>query len=317
MSHHTATKTKLAGSILLGALTTGALATAGLGSAPTANATCASFFGIGNSADCTSNATTIAIAIGTGATAHADGLFGTAFAVGTDAQAYIISGGFLQGGGFFNSAIAVGTKSFAQTAGLFSLAIATGDNTGADAGVGSSPITGTTQIGNVTLALRGNGRPVAISETDGVGNVAVVIGQDQTAQARGIANTAFSFFGTGSNAEAFGTLNNATNLLTSNNTTVSFNVAPPNTALLSMAFTVLGNGNTVEAGPGPFALAGSILQTGATITKKGPGFNINGVVAGGAAAVHPAATRITKPAAAAGRSTNASAAAARGTSGRR
>jgi hypothetical protein len=41
----------------------------------------------------------------------------------------------------------------------------------------------------------------------------------------------------------------------------------------------------VGAGPGPFAIAGSILQTGAHITKTGPGVNINGIVIGGAAAV--------------------------------
>ena len=55
----------------------------GLGLAPTANATCASIFGIGNSADCTSTLFSGALAIGDGAVAHADGLFGAAFVVGT------------------------------------------------------------------------------------------------------------------------------------------------------------------------------------------------------------------------------------------
>ena len=45
-----------AGTVLAGVVASGAVAVAaGLGSAPTANATCASFFGIGNSASCTSN----------------------------------------------------------------------------------------------------------------------------------------------------------------------------------------------------------------------------------------------------------------------
>jgi hypothetical protein len=35
------------------------------------------------------------------------------------------------------------------------------------------------------------------------------------------------------------------------------------------------------------AIAGSILQTGAIVTKVGPGFNINGFAVGGAAAVNP------------------------------
>lgn len=38
------------------------------------------------------------------------------------------------------------------------------------------------------------------------------------------------------------------------------------------------------AGPGPLAIAGSIGQNGATVTKTGPGFNINGVRVFGAAA---------------------------------
>src|SRR4029078_4967820 len=45
---------KAAGALVACVVTGGLVATAGLGSAPAANATCASFFGIGNSADCTS-----------------------------------------------------------------------------------------------------------------------------------------------------------------------------------------------------------------------------------------------------------------------
>lgn len=56
-----------------------------------------------------------------------------------------------------------------------------------------------------------------------------------------------------------------------------------------MASNNFGSGNNVQAGPGPVAIAGSILQTGATVFKFGPGFNINGVKAGGAAAVDDSA----------------------------
>ena len=304
-------KAKFSGTILACAAAAGTLATAGLGSAPAANASCASFFGIGNSAACSSTITTIAIALGNGATAHAGGLFGAAFAIGTDAQAYIATGPFLGGGGYFNTAIAVGTKSYAQTAGLFSIAVASGDNTGANAGLGSSPFTGTTQIGNITLALRGPGRPLAVSQSDGIGNIAVVLGQDQTAQARGVGNTAFSFFGTGSDAEAFGALSNATNLFTDHTSTASYDASPPNAAVASIAFTILGKTNTVAAGPGPFAVAGSILQTGATVTKVGPGFHINDVVVGGAAAQHKATKAASATAASAATGHKAAAASAR------
>ena len=58
------------------------------------------------------------------------------------------------------------------------------------------------------------------------------------------------------------------------------------TGVLNSAFNLGGNKNKVTAGPGPFALAGSIFQTGATVTKVGPGFAV-GTRVGGAAAVKP------------------------------
>jgi hypothetical protein len=57
----------------------------------------------------------------------------------------------------------------------------------------------------------------------------------------------------------------------------------------SIGFALFGKGNTVGA-YGPLAVAGSIGQTTATVYKTGPGFNINGLVVGGAAA-----TGISKP----------------------
>lgn len=53
------------------ALTAGVAAVATL-AAPTANATCLSFFGIGSGGQCTSSATSIAVAFGTDAEAHAE-----------------------------------------------------------------------------------------------------------------------------------------------------------------------------------------------------------------------------------------------------
>ena len=72
--------------MLLAALVSGALAVGTLGEAPAANATCVSAFGIGNGGGCTSNLTSIAIAIGNGATANAgNGFFSGAFSFGTNA----------------------------------------------------------------------------------------------------------------------------------------------------------------------------------------------------------------------------------------
>jgi hypothetical protein len=67
---------------------------AGLGLAPSANATCASFFGIGNSPDCTSTVSSV-VAICNGTVVHADGLFGAAFVVGTNSTASTGSGSIL------------------------------------------------------------------------------------------------------------------------------------------------------------------------------------------------------------------------------
>src|ERR1700759_495604 len=78
---------KITGGFVARAVASGVLASAGLGFAPTANASCASFFGIGNSANCTSTLLSVAFAIGNGASAHADGFLGASFAVGTGASA--------------------------------------------------------------------------------------------------------------------------------------------------------------------------------------------------------------------------------------
>jgi hypothetical protein len=82
--------------------------------------------------------------------------------------------------------------------------------------------------------------------------------------------------------------------------------------VLNAAFAINGTSTTVDAGGGPLALAGSVNEAHATISKVGPGFNINHLVVGGASAVKPASTRVanaeasarsTKPVAAAARST--------------
>src|SRR6478735_2284915 len=86
---------KIPGVLVAGAVATGVCAGAGLGVAPTANATCASFFGLGNSTNCTSNLFSIAIAIGDGASAHANGVIGAAFALGMDNAATTGSGSVL------------------------------------------------------------------------------------------------------------------------------------------------------------------------------------------------------------------------------
>jgi hypothetical protein len=190
------------------------LVASALGSAPTANATCASFFGLGNGGDCTSSFGGIAIAIGTGATATAMGFLSTAVAIGTDAQSLEY--------GALNLSVAVGTNGGAEA----------GSTTGAD-------------VGNIAISF---GDDTAAVSGFGVGNIALNFGNGNTVAALGSLNTAYAIFSTKTK---------------------------------------------VTAQPGPLATAGSFFQTLATVTKKGPGININGISIGGAAA--PAKTAHATP----------------------
>jgi len=255
MNQHTATfKGKLTGGALVAALASGALAMSALSSAPTANATCASFFGIGNTAQCTSNLTSIAIAIGTNAQAHAVGLFGAAFSVGTNASAAT--------GDAFTFATAAGDGASATATGVFGLA--------AQFGRGESITAGSGQFGNV-------GANIAISVAQGSPGLL------QT-YAAGFGNVAINLFGNASgflthSVTAQGIVNIATNI-GGNDSHILAGGSGGN-----VAFNAFGSGNIVSAGPGPVAIAGSIGQTGQTVKKVGPGFNINGFKVGGAAAV--------------------------------
>ncbi|NTY59225.1 hypothetical protein FEG63_06615 [Mycolicibacterium sphagni] len=255
------------------------LTAAGLASAPAGNATCASFFGIGNSASCTSNLTSVAVAIGPNAQAHAAGLFGTAIAIGDGAESAV------HNGSVFNVATVVGDNSSSDAAGFLSAAMTFGSKSVADAG-------GTAQLANIALAV-GNGQGGAAAK--GYGNVAVnilTLGDIGGASAEGILNIAVNAFGSASSttvsaANAIGMLNGAVTLFGRGNQASAGLVSSKATG--SLAFVVGGSSNTVTAGPGPFAIAGSVGQHHSTVAKVGPGININGVVVGGAAAVEAAA----------------------------
>jgi hypothetical protein len=148
----------------------------------------------------------------------------------------------------------------------------------------------------------------ADSEAYGVLALSVQVGNNGAARAEnGIANIAVNLSQYPSFTLAKGSLNIAVNLLgrqVGDNVTtalgtgnIALNVGGANDvaageyvpdvpAIGSIAFSIFGTNNTVTAVPGPLAIAGSIGQNGATITKAGPGFNINGLRVGGAAAVN-------------------------------
>jgi len=262
------------GRAVLGALVSGVLAAGALSGGPAANATCASFFGIGNSANCTSGFSSIAVALGPNATATAQGILGAALAIGTGAEA-LTSGNAAIGQGILGAAVAIGTDSEAWTYGNGSLSLAAGPKERAFSfGTLSTALAVGVGVGS-TYAL-----VVAGDSDSDVLNLAIGIGKDVAAWAganlyypqtdRG--NVAFSL-GEGGMAASAGTLSSAINV-GGNGAFIDNGVRAG--GLLNTAVNLGGNNNSVGAGPGPLAIAVSAFRSGATVTKFGPGFNVNG-----------------------------------------
>jgi hypothetical protein len=252
MTAHIATPTQKAVSgFLAAAVAACGFAAAALTPTPTANATCASFSGINFGSGCKSTVGGMAIAIGTGATATANGFFSTAIAVGTNISALV--------SGVFNLGVAAGTGS----------QVISGNTNGSD-------------IGNIAVSF-GDGNNVEAGATsgNGFGNIASSLGNGNFVFAIGALDMA-SNLGNDSEIEAEGIANNASNFGGNDNVAVAVNTN--GSAGFNRAFLMFSNHSVAAANPGPFALAGSIFQTNATVTKESAGFNINGVKVGGAAA---------------------------------
>lgn len=256
--------TRFLSTAAVGVLSAGTLGVGLLAAGP-AHATCASAFGFGNSTACSSSPTTIAIAIGTGAEAHAEGALGTAFALGNGAFA-----GFY---GSLGTATALGDSSSAVAANL-GVAFSAGSHAVTHAG--AAP----TEVFNLAVSLGSSD-----AEATGLGDVSVnLFGSGSQVLSFGTGSVAFNT-GDQSQVTAWGTLVSATNL---GGYQIHVDTASGSSA--SSAFNVLGSGNWVEAHTGPFAIAGSVFQSGAMISQGGPGIHINGLKAGSAAATQPAAT---------------------------
>ncbi len=263
IDHTTDSKNKTVGALLAAAMASSAFAAAAVGYAPTANATCASFFGIGNSASCVSNLTSIAIAIGAGATADASGLFGAAIAVGTDSSAGNAVAGAL------NFSTAFGEHAVALGGGLASLAVTVGDNSETAAGM----LSGIPEFGNSAINLGNSSQGTTNSVT-----------------ANGIISNAVNGLGNAMTLNATGILTHVGTLGGDH----SVNHTDPNTlTIASMGIHAFGSNNDVTVG-GPLAVAISVFQTGATVTQTTPGVNLNGLSNSGAAAPKGAAARTVK-----------------------
>ena len=248
--------------VLLGAVVSGALAAGALGGAPTAKADCASFFGIGNSANCTSTLFSMAIAVGSGATAYANGTFTIATAVGNYAYSETY--------GFGSIATQFGAG-FAFASGLFDVAVSR-----THAQESALVYTNVAAQGDFGLAMNINSWGTEFHSED--------------IEVNGVGNIAENFGGTNNNLTSTGSGGN-------------------------VAFNVSGSGNTVYAGDGPLAIAGTIGRSRQRVTQAGPGININNGIVGVAAAVKNS-KRTATPAAAATHTGNKSAAPAASSRGR-
>jgi hypothetical protein len=260
---------RVKGGVLLGALVSGALAAGTLTGAPTANATCASFWGINNGGGCTSKLFSIAIGIGTGATATANGLFGGAFAIGTNANT--------QTDNAFDFATAVGDNAIATADGIFGIAVQVG--------------TGVTYTESTYGLGGGFGANIAINVTPGN---AQPNGDNQTS-ARGTGNIAVNLFSNASSVKgsyltAIGLLNTAVNVLgPASDVNASQPTFPGPLAIGNLAFNVFGSENVLVAGSGPFAVTGAFNQHNVNVYQQSPGINLYTRLALGAAAVSHAA----------------------------
>lgn len=260
------------------AATAGAMAAAAMGSVPTAHATCASFFGLGSGGQCTSNLTSIAIAFGTNAEAHAEGLFGAALTLGDAASAATVAGAVA------NLAVTIGANNLTTAAGLGSVAlVASGIRQTVNAGAGNWA---SGSIGNLAVSMLGPDT-AEISAT-GVGNFSANIFGDGRVAGDGTGLVTINAVSLGADLANSGVLSGIANL-------AGLNTRITNSGgVANLGFNVVGEDNVVRT-DGTSAVAGTIVSIGQTLAQSGPGVNIDlgSRSAGSAAArgVQPAAAR--------------------------
>lgn len=173
MTYRAATKRNRAGGAI--AALAVAAGVAAVGPAPTANASCASFFGLGNTANCTSSFGSIAIATGAGAVAQAGGLLGLAISIGTNTRTY------------------AGTPG-AVPINIGNIAIDNGNHSGGNNAVEASG------IGNLSVNL--GGKDVFVIVRGVFSNGTNVSGSDSVVGTNGLLNWAFNAFGSLNNVGA-------------------------------------------------------------------------------------------------------------------
>jgi hypothetical protein len=290
--HGVMAKGKLVGGKLVGAAASSALAVAALSGAGSANASCLSISGLSVGSGCSSTLTSFAIGIGN-AVANANGLFNGAIAIGTGVAAESV--------GSFSLAYAGGSGSNSQTYGSLNFAAVLGKHSTALAGLKADPYgdVGNTAINIGNADVLGNN----IVQANGNGNLAVnMFGNGTTdhnsyVHAEGIASLAtnvaalapgapgsvappLTVAGDGNVVVASGFLNAAHNMGGNNNRVTSIKYLDLTKGLVAnfggnLAFNAFGNGNSVGAGPGPFATAGNVGRSNRTVKQATTGISIN------------------------------------------
>ncbi|SBS73239.1 exported hypothetical protein [uncultured Mycobacterium sp.] len=264
---------KIAGGLVFAGLGASALA-ATLGTAPQASASCASFFGVGNSSDCVSSPTSIAIALGPGARAYALGTLGSAISVGS------LSYSITEGGTAAASATALGNGAgaYVYNDGRLSTAFAAGTNAASIVNGGALELSGA--FGDRTVGYTGP----AASGKPAYGNLAIAMGNSpyfSQAVARGTGNIALNVISPssakafGSNVVASGAYNFASSLFSRDSLVFAGYGGKQQIGSRNVAFSIFGRGNDVEA-HGPGSIVGSLFQAAATVFREGPGLTING-----------------------------------------
>lgn len=238
------------------AMAAGAVGFSALASAPEANATCASFFGIGNSANCTSTLTTVAFAFGEDAQAHAGGVLGAAISFGNSSSATTA--------GFGNLAVNNGNGSSAYVGGNFSTAIGWGVNDATvSAGTGGQ---GANNWWNAAIAFGARSDETTNVTVNGIANLGVNFIGSGDIDAEGTGTVTVNALGGLNNLVNHGNLSNVSSFISAN-TTIN------NTGTLSWAWDVVGATNTVET-TGGFSVAGALFQENETVVQNGPGVNL-------------------------------------------
>lgn len=242
---------------ILGAVTAGALAVAALGSVPTANATCASFFGIGSGGQCTSTLTSIAIAIGTNAEAHADGILGAALTLGDSSSASTATGALL------NIAATLGNSNQTIAGGLASLAFVSNSiNQTVIAGAGSA-IDGS--LVNLAISLAGPEATQVLAA--GIANFSLNVAGTGSISGNGVGLTTVNVIGLSNGLVNTGVLNGIVNLSGNNNSIGNGG------GTFNLAFNTIGSDNVIIT-DGTLAVAGAIGSTGQDVSQTGPGLNV-------------------------------------------